>query len=66
MAGNIIMGYLLIIDAQRDKKYMRSAKLFIDLTASENGQKYSYIDNFDMKYLELYKCNKPEELQEQL
>jgi alkylation response protein AidB-like acyl-CoA dehydrogenase len=66
MAGNIIMGYLLIIDAQRDEKYMRSAKLFIDLTAAENGEKYSYIDNFDMEYLELYKCNKPEILEEQL
>jgi alkylation response protein AidB-like acyl-CoA dehydrogenase len=66
MAGNIIMGYLLIIDAQRDEKYMRSAKLFIDLTAAENGEKYSYIDNFDMEYLELYKCNKPEKLQEQV
>ena len=64
MAGNIIMGYLLIIDAQRDEKYMRSAKLFIDLTASENGQKYSYIDNFDPDYLELYKCTSPEVLQE--
>ncbi len=64
MAGNIIMGYLLIIDAQRDEKYMRSAKLFIDLTASENGEKYSYIDNFDMDHLELYKCAKPEVLQE--
>jgi len=66
MAGNIIMGYLLIIDGQRDEKYMRSAKLFIGLIASENGEKYSYIDNFDMEYLELYKCNKPEKLQEQL
>ena len=64
MAGNIIMGYLLIIDAQRDEKYMRSAKLFIDLTAAENGEKYSYIDNFDMDHLELYKCAKPEVLQE--
>ncbi len=40
MAGNIIMGYLLVINGQRDEKFIRSAKLFIDLARSENQEKY--------------------------
>ena len=66
MAGNIIMGYLLIIDSQRDEKYKRSAKLFIDLAGSENHEKYNYIDNFDLESLEMYKLHKSEILEEKV
>ena len=55
MAGNILMGYILIIDAQRDDKYAKSAKLFVDIAASENQQKNDYIENFDIDELEFYK-----------
>ena len=55
MAGNIIMGYLLLLDAQRDDKFMRSAKLFIQLVQSENLEKAHYIRNFKIENLELYK-----------
>ncbi len=54
MAGNIIMGYLLIIDSQRDKKYEKSAKLFIDIAMAENQEKNDYINHFDIKDLALY------------
>jgi alkylation response protein AidB-like acyl-CoA dehydrogenase len=54
MAGNIIMGYLLILDSQRDNKYEKSAKLFIDLAAAENQQKNDYIHNFDINELAYY------------
>ena len=66
MAGNIIMGYLLVINSQRDEKFMRSAKLFINLVHSENHEKYDYIDNFEIEYLELYKLKDSKILQEQL
>ena len=54
MAGNIIMGYLLILDSQRDKKYEKSAKLFIDLAAAQNQAKNDYINNFDIDELTFY------------
>ena len=66
MAGNIIMGYLLVLNSQRDEKFMRSAKLFINLVHSENHEKYDYIDNFEIEYLELYKLKDSKILQEQL
>ena len=59
MAGNIIMGYLLIINSQRDESFKRSAKLFINLVSSENQEKYDYINNFDLEDLESYKLKEP-------
>ncbi len=55
MAGNIIMGYLLLLNSQRNEKFSRSAKLFIGLVRSENKEKFDYIQNFEMENLELYK-----------
>ena len=55
MAGNIIMGYLLLLNSQRDEKFRKSAKLFINLVRSENHEKFHYINNFDFDDLELYK-----------
>ncbi len=55
MAGNIIMGYLLVLNSQRDQNFHRSAKLFINLARSENREKYEYINNFEVEDLELYK-----------
>ncbi len=60
MAGNIIMGYLLIINSQKDERFKRSAKLFINLLSSENQEKYDYINNFDLEDLELYKLKESE------
>ncbi len=65
MAGNIIMGYLLVLNSQRDEKFRKSAKLFINLARSENQERYDYINYFDMEDLELYKLTEIEELQEQ-
>jgi alkylation response protein AidB-like acyl-CoA dehydrogenase len=60
MAGNIIMSYLLVLNSQRDEKFMKSAKIFINLARSENRERYDYIQNFDPKALELYKIEKEE------
>jgi len=64
MAGNIIMGYLLVLNSQRDEKFTRSAKIFIDLARSENHEKYDYMDNFEVENIELYKLKETEVLQE--
>ncbi len=64
MAGNIIMGYLLVLNSQREEKFGRSAKIFIDLARSENQEKYDYIDNFEVESIELYKLKETETLQE--
>ncbi|AMC09782.1 acyl-CoA dehydrogenase [Lutibacter profundi] len=55
MAGNILMGYLLVINSQRDEKFNKSAVLYINLIQSENSEKFNYITNFNVKDLELYK-----------
>jgi len=55
MAGNILMGYLLLLNSQRDEKFKNSAVLFIDLAESENQKKYHYIHNFNFENLDIYK-----------
>jgi hypothetical protein len=65
MAGNIIMGYLLVINGQRDEKFYKSAKLFINLARSENQERYDYINNFEIADLELYKLSEIKIMQEQ-
>ena len=64
MAGNIIMGYLLVINGQRDEKFVKSAKLFVNLARSENQEKYDYMNGFEIDDLELYKLSDLEELHE--
>jgi hypothetical protein len=49
MAGNIIMGYLLVFDAHRDDTYQRSAEVFIKMGRAENIGKVSYINNFSFR-----------------
>lgn len=63
MAGNIIMGYLLILNSQRDEKFSKSAKLYVNLVKSENKEKFDYINNFEIENLELYKLVDTEILQ---
>ena len=55
MAGNIIMGYLLLIDATRSEKYKNSAIVFIKKAYSENKLSFDYIDNFELKDLSMFK-----------
>jgi alkylation response protein AidB-like acyl-CoA dehydrogenase len=55
MAGHIILTYLLLIDAQRNSDYILSTDVFLKYATSENNLRYSYIMNFDVKDLGLYK-----------
>lgn len=57
MAGNIIMGYLLLSDAQRDAEYAGSAELFVSLAIAENSMRAEYIRGFDEKELGRFKVN---------
>jgi alkylation response protein AidB-like acyl-CoA dehydrogenase len=56
MAGHIIMGYLLLLDAQRDDDYSRSAEIFIKKAKSWNAERASYIADFKPDDLAAYKA----------
>lgn len=57
MAGNIIMGYLLTFDADRETEYWFKslAELFLKNAQSENREKFSYIRKSQIKDMSLYK-----------
>lgn len=55
MAGNVIMGYLLLMDANRDAKYTLSAEVMIRNGRAENVQKVSFINNSSPKDVAQYK-----------
>ncbi|MDD3743256.1 MAG: Acyl-CoA dehydrogenase C-terminal domain-containing protein [Lentimicrobiaceae bacterium] len=55
MAGNIIMGYLLMLDANRDNRYSKSADVFIRIARAENIAKVGYINQSHPKDLGTYK-----------
>lgn len=57
MAANIIMGYLLLHDAQRDAAYATSAELFVSVAVSENSMRSAYISGFEEKKLGLFKVS---------
>ncbi|HAN78315.1 MAG TPA: acyl-CoA dehydrogenase [Bacteroidales bacterium] len=56
MAGNIIMGYLLLQDTMRSEEYRISAEIFIKKGAAENNERAFYIKNFSLKDMDLYKA----------
>ena len=55
IAGNIIMGHLLLQDAMRDNKYKNVAELFIKAKLDENNAKIGYIRKSDLRDLGTYK-----------
>ncbi len=55
MAGNIIMGYLLLNDANRSIDYKKSADIFSQMALAQNHERFKYIENFDLKDLGLFK-----------
>lgn len=55
MAGNIIMGYLLIFDTMRNNEYKKSAQIFIKSAYFENKTKAECINQSEVKELGLYK-----------
>jgi alkylation response protein AidB-like acyl-CoA dehydrogenase len=55
MAGNVLSGYLLLDDANRNSKYTKSAEIFTRLGRSENVQKVSFINYTSPKDLSQFK-----------
>lgn len=55
MAGNIIIGYLFILDAMRDDEYVKSARIFIKKAQTENKERADYINNFELEDLGSFK-----------
>lgn len=55
MAGYIIMGYLLMLDANRDREYLRSARNFVKLAKSQVNAYASFIGSSSIDDLGSYK-----------
>ncbi len=55
IAGYIIIGYLLLLDANRDLKYKKSADIFIRLARAEITHHISYINNFSPRDISDFK-----------
>ncbi len=57
MAGNIIMGYLLVLDAHKDDRFKNSAVVFIGKAQAENRSFSEYIQKFELKDLGIFKMH---------
>ncbi|MFO7616129.1 MAG: acyl-CoA dehydrogenase family protein [Bacteroidales bacterium] len=55
MAGHIIMGYLLVIDAERDPSLKESARVWVQRAQSWNRERMLLIHQFEPNDLPLYK-----------
>ncbi|HLF33324.1 MAG TPA: acyl-CoA dehydrogenase family protein [Cyclobacteriaceae bacterium] len=55
LAGNIIMGYLLLNDAKRDPEYKVAAEVFIKRSEASNKEKLHYIYSTELRDLGLVK-----------
>lgn len=56
MAGNIIMGYLLLLDANRNAEFTRSAEVYIKMGQAEVAKHADFIANFKPAQVEDYKA----------
>jgi 3-(methylthio)propanoyl-CoA dehydrogenase len=55
MAGNIIMGYLLLHDSMKNDEFQKAAEIFIKQGKSENAQKADYISSSEIKDLGVFR-----------
>ncbi len=55
MAGHIVMGYLLLLDTQRDDSFKNSTEIFINMGKSENHARAEFIHSFTLDQLGMYK-----------
>ena len=56
MAGNIIMGYLLILDANRNESFTKSAEVYNKIAQTEVNKHADFIANFAPAQIETYKA----------
>ncbi len=55
MAGNIIMGYLLVLDTNRDSKFWKSLEVFLKMARAENKGKAEFINYSNINDLGKFK-----------
>ncbi len=55
MAGHIVMGYLLLLDTQRDDKFKASTEIYIKMGKAENHARAEFIHGFNLDDLGAYK-----------
>ncbi|MDR1405858.1 MAG: acyl-CoA dehydrogenase family protein [Prevotellaceae bacterium] len=60
MAGHIVTGYLLLLDAQRHDDYIQSAAIHIMRGQAGNAERYTFISNFESDHLGAYSVMKDE------
>ncbi len=56
MAGNIIMSYLLLLDAVRNVSFVKSAKVYNKIAQAEVTKHAEFINNFNLDELDIYKA----------
>jgi hypothetical protein len=56
MAGNLVMGYLLLLDAQRNDSFTRIAKVYNKIAEAEISKHFDFITNFAPEQQQLYKA----------
>ena len=54
MAGNIVMGYLLLLDANRTESFTKSAQVYVNLAAAEVTRHAEFVNTFDRAQLAAY------------
>jgi hypothetical protein len=54
MAGNIVMGYLLLLDATRNDAFTRSASVYNKIAQAEVARHSDFIANFSPEQINLY------------
>lgn len=54
MASNIVMGYLLLLDANRNESFVVSASVYNKMAQAEVAKHSDFIANFDPAQLDLY------------
>ena len=55
MAGHIIMGYLLLLDTERDDKFRNSTEIYIQIGRAENRSRAEFIANSSLNDLGQFK-----------
>jgi len=64
MAGHIVMGYLLLLDAQRSDLFEHSAAVYITRGQSWNDERFTFIANFTPDHIGAYSVMKETKVEE--
>ncbi len=56
MAGNIVMGHLLVLDANRNEAFIGSANVYINMGQAEVAKHADYIASVSPEQMQYYKA----------